>query len=223
MKKLRTMLAVLMVAPACISNADAVDDAYTNTQPAYPPNTIQAVPNLGIAPARNEAAESSAWWDIGLGTTAAVIGVVGLANAKSAEKARKTADERMVAAVDDANYYANWAGWWEGWGDAMEIDWGPFDPLTTTARTYQAMNEADYNDAIDSANEQKEIAKDKGREAGLWTGVGYIGLATGAVLVIKGMLTLSKVSTKDGRISGTNIRIATQTYPDTRMALAYDF
>jgi len=223
MKILKVVLAVLLCAPACIARADAVEDAYTAPQAVNQPKVIQAIPNLGIAPARNEVARSSANWDIGLGVGAAVIGVLGLVNAKTAEKDGKDADTKMIGYINSANYFSNWAGWWEGWGDAMEIDYGTYDALTLSARSNQYVNESDYSSAIDSANAQKKIAEEKNREAGLWTGVGYIGLATGAVFIIKGMLTLSEISRSDGRISGTGLRLETSTYPDSTVALAYDF
>ena len=223
MKILKVVLAVLLCAPACIARADAVEDAYTVPQAVNQPKVIQALPNLGISSAHVEKDRSEAWWDIGIGGVVAVVGVLGLSNAKTAEKAWKDADTKMVSAIDDANFHANWAGIWKGWGDAMEIDWGPFATLTTNARSYQAIDAAGYTAAIATANEQKKITEEKKRESGLWAGVGYLGLATGGIFIIKGMLTLSRISSENGRIAGTNVRLEAQSYPDTRVALAYDF
>ena len=105
----------------------------------------------------------------------------------------------------------------------MQILYGSFDSLTLNARSYQSANLTGYDSAINTANEQKKIVEVKKHETGLWTGVGYLGLATGGIFIIKGMLTLSRISSENGRIAGINVRLEAQSYPDTRLALAYDF
>ena len=234
MKKLSAMLvAVLLMA---------------GSRPAF---AEPSAPNLGIPPMGGHVARTSAWWDIGLGAGIAVLGAVGLTAGGSADKASKNsmASARTFRSsagayradaddhVSNGIGYSYWAGKWEGWGDAMEIDYGAGSSFTLNARYYQGLNESSLaaeSDAYDSdiasakaaetsASAAEKIAQDKAREAGLWTGVGYVGLGVGVVLIVKGLITLSKVAATDGRISGTPLRIETVAYPETRLALAYDF
>jgi len=192
--------------------------------------------NINMSMAVKNEARSSATGDIWIGAISAVIGISGFAlssNAKSAmDKAQASAASYEAQAASFEGTPTNnqpgqmyYDAFLSGGEYTLWITYGyssDYYAYLMYDQNYQA-DLANFNAANKNASDQHKLASDSAQEAGIWAGVGYIGIGVGAVLIVKGLMALSNATNADGKLAWAPLRIVATSYPDSRLAMAYDF